>query len=144
MDKKYEALKLDNQLCFPLYAAAREVVNNYHPYLSKLDITYTQYIALMVMWEREKISAKELGEKLHLDSGTLTPLLKSLEKKGYVTRRRSEEDERFLIVELTDEGRNLKDEAADIPMKVSGCIKLDPKDAADLYRILYEILNQSK
>ncbi|MBO7601128.1 MAG: MarR family transcriptional regulator, partial [Lachnospiraceae bacterium] len=102
MDKKYEALKLDNQLCFPLYAAAREVVNNYHPYLSKLDITYTQYIALMVMWEREKISAKELGDKLHLDSGTLTPLLKSLEKKGYVTRRRSEEDERFLIVELTD------------------------------------------
>ena len=92
----YDALKLDNQLCFPLYAASREVIKRYHPYLSALDLTYTQYIAMMVLWEAKKLTVKELGKKLFLDSGTLTPVLKSLESKGYIVRSRSKEDERAL------------------------------------------------
>ncbi|MBR3003978.1 MAG: MarR family transcriptional regulator [Lachnospiraceae bacterium] len=140
MDNKYDVLKLENQLCFPLYAAAREVVKGYHPYLSELDLTYTQYITLMVLWEHRKVSVKELGERLHLDSGTLTPLLKGLEKKGYITRRRSESDERVLLIELTEEGDALKDAAAEIPAKVGSCFKLTPEEAATLYKLLYKII----
>ncbi|MBQ9814607.1 MAG: MarR family transcriptional regulator [Lachnospiraceae bacterium] len=140
MDNKYDVLKLENQLCFPLYAAAREVVKGYHPYLSKLDLTYTQYITLMVLWEHRKVSVKELGERLHLDSGTLTPLLKGLEKRGYITRRRSESDERVLLIELTEEGDALKDAAAEIPAKVGSCFKLTPEEAATLYKLLYKII----
>ena len=101
MDKKYDALKLENQLCFPLYAAAREVVKRYRPYLDELDITYTQYITMMVMWEQKEITVKALGEKLFLDSGTMTPVLKSLESKGYVLRKRSTKDERSVSDFLT-------------------------------------------
>ena len=140
MDNKYDVLKLENQLCFPLYAAAREVVKGYHPYLSELDLTYTQYITLMVLWEHRKVSVKELGERLHLDSGTLTPLLKGLEKRGYITRRRSESDERVLLIELTEEGDALKDAAAEIPAKVGSCFKLTPEEAATLYKLLYKII----
>ena len=140
MDNKYNMLKLENQLCFPLYAAAREVVKGYHPYLAELDLTYTQYITLMVLWEHRKVSVKELGERLHLDSGTLTPLLKGLEKKGYITRRRSESDERVLLIELTEEGDALKDAAAEIPAKVGSCFKLTPEEAATLYKLLYKII----
>ncbi|MBR6349903.1 MAG: MarR family transcriptional regulator [Lachnospiraceae bacterium] len=140
MDNKYDVLKLENQLCFPLYAAAREVVKGYHPYLSELDLTYTQYITLMVLWEHRKVSVKELGERLHLDSGTLTPLLKGLEKKGYITRRRSESDERVLLIELTEEGDALKEAAAEIPAKVGSCFKLTPEEAATLYKLLYKII----
>lgn len=137
---KYDALKLENQLCFPLYAAAREVVKRYRPYLDELDITYTQYITMMVMWEQKEITVKALGEKLFLDSGTMTPVLKSLESKGYVTRKRSTTDERSVSVSLTDRGEALKEKAVDIPAKVAGCVGLEPAEAAALYETLYKIL----
>ena len=140
MDDRYAALKLENQLCFPLYAASREVIKRYHPYLAELGITYTQYIAMMVLWEEEKISVKELGNRLFLDSGTLTPVLKSLEEKGYVKRRRSTEDERVLIVEATEAGNALRERAVDIPEKIAGCVRLDTEDAMQLYRLLYKVL----
>jgi len=142
MDDKYACLRLDNQLCFPLYACSKEIVRRYKPFLDEIDLTYTQYITMMVMWERESISVKELGEYLFLDSGTLTPVLKALEKKGYVERKRSTEDERMLIVSLTQTGRDLKEEAVTIPQKMGGCLKIDPKDAADLYTILHKLMKE--
>ena len=140
---KYDALKLENQLCFPLYAASREIIKIYHPFLSKLDLTYTQYITMMVLWEVKKISVKDLGKKLYLDSGTLTPLLKTLEKRGFITRERSEEDERVLVVEITEEGDKFKDKVVNVPVEVGNCVKLSEKDAKDLYRILYTLLDNS-
>lgn len=137
---RYDPLKLENQLCFPLYAASREVIKRYHPYLTELGLTYTQYIAMMVLWADKKVSVKELGQKLFLDSGTLTPVLKSLEEKGYVNRYRSSEDERVLIVEITEEGENLKAQAVSIPEKVAGCVRLDSEDAMQLYKLLYKVL----
>lgn len=139
---KYDALKLENQLCFPLYACARKIVNSYRPYLDELDLTYTQYIAMMVFWEKEKCSAKELGEKLFLDSGTLTPVLKSLEKKGFVKRERSASDERLLVVSITQKGKELRERAVEVPKKIAGYIKLDEKEAVFLYKTLYKILSQ--
>ncbi len=139
-DYKYSALKLKNQLCFPLYAASREVVKRYRPYLEPLGLTYTQYIALMVFWECKKCSVKELGEKLYLDSGTLTPVLKSLEAKGYVRRYRSSEDERVLLVEITEEGEALREKALDVPAQVGACVRLSPDEAKTLYELLYRLL----
>jgi len=144
MDQKYDSLKLENQLCFPLYAAAREVVKRYHPFLSEIGITYTQYVALMVLWEYGQVSVKTLGERLHLDSGTLTPMLKELEKKGILTRMRSKEDERVLLVTLTPEGEKLKEKAVEIPAKMAGCIKMEPEEAATLYGLLYRLLDGMK
>ena len=144
MGKKYDALKLENQLCFPLYAAAREVVKRYRPYLDAIDLTYTQYITMMVMWEEREITVKALGEKLFLDSGTMTPVLKSLETKGYVTRKRSTTDERSVSVFLTDSGEALKEKAVDIPAKVAGCVGLDGEEALQLYGLLYKVLNTEK
>ena len=141
MSENYEALKLENQLCFPLYAASREVIKLYHPFLEELDLTYTQYIAMIVFWESKKISVKELGKKLYLDSGTLTPVLKALESKGYIKRYRSLRDERVLIGELTEKGEELRDKAVTVPESVSGCIRLDPEEALELYRILYKLLD---
>ena len=140
MEKNYDMLKLENQLCFPLYACSREIVKKYHPHLEEIGLTYTQYIVMMVMWDKKRLSVKELGEKLYLDSGTLTPVLKSLESKGFVTRTRSSEDERVLIVEITDCGEELKDRAAAIPPKIACCVKLTSEEAAELHRILYKIL----
>ena len=140
MQDKYEGLKLENQLCFPLYACSRLVIKKYHPVLSELDLTYTQYIAMLVLWEVRSLSVKELGRRLFLDSGTLTPLLKSMEAKGLIRRFRSSEDERVLIAEITDEGMALREKAADIPEKVGGCIKLEAQEAAELYRLLYKLL----
>lgn len=137
---RYDALKLENQLCFPLYAASREVIKRYHPYLTELGLTYTQYIAMIVLWAEQRISVKELGKRLYLDSGTLTPVLKSLEEKGYVERRRSPEDERVLIVGVTGAGETLKERAADVPAKIAGCVRLDSEEAQQLYRLLYKIL----
>jgi len=137
---KYDCLKIENQLCFPLYACAKEVVRKYTPLLEKLDLTYTQYIAMMVIWDSEEINVKELGKRLFLDSGTLTPLLRKLESKGYVTRRRSEEDERNLIVTVTPEGRKLRDEALSVPQKIACTMALDQEEAMTLYRLLYKIL----
>ena len=140
MANKYDCLKIENQLCFPLYAASREVIKQYNPYLQKIDLTYTQYVAMMVLWDVKKTTVKNLGEKLYLDSGTLTPLLKSLEAKGLVTRSRSKEDERVLIVEITAKGEELKNEAVEIPKAMMGCVKLTQEEAATLYSLLYKVL----
>ena len=141
---KYDVLKLENQLCFPLYAASREIIKQYRPYLDELDLTYTQYIAMMVFWEEKKLSVKELGKKLFLDSGTLTPVLKSLESKGYVIRSRSKEDERVLDVEITEKGEALKEQAVTLPQSVAGCVKLDGEEAVQLYQLLYKVLGALK
>ena len=139
-EKQYEALKLENQLCFPLYACAREVVKKYKPFLDDIDLTYTQYVTMMVLWEKPSVTSKEIGERLHLDSGTLTPVIKKLAEKGLVTRTRSAEDERNLVVALTDAGLALRDRAACIPDQMGKCICLSPEDAGTLYRILYQLL----
>ena len=138
----YNALKLENQLCFPLYAASKEIVRKYKPLLEELDLTYTQYITMMVMWEQKEINVKTLGEYLYLDSGTLTPVLKKLEVKGYITRQRSKEDERNLCVLITNEGEALKDHALKIPQQMGQCINLQPGEAKELYRLLYKVMTQ--
>ena len=140
---RYDALKLENQLCFPLYACAREVVKRYKPFLDEIDLTYTQYIAMMVMWEKKSINVKELGECLYLDSGTLTPLLKKLESKGLVSRKRSEKDERNLIVTITEEGERLKEKAVNIPLQMAECTNLSAEEGMLLYDILYKILGKT-
>ena len=136
----YDALKLENQICFPLYACSREVIRRYKPFLDEIDLTYTQYITMMVLWERRSVTAKELGGCLFLDSGTLTPLLKKLEAKGLVTRHRSEEDERSLIVSITQEGMELRERARSIPEQMGRCVKLEAEEAQTLYRLLYKLL----
>lgn len=141
---RYDALKLENQLCFPLYACAREVIKKYTPLLKDLDLTYTQYIAMMVLWEKKSVSVKELGRLLFLDSGTLTPVLKSLEAKGLVHRSRSTEDERVLIVQLTESGEAMKENAVCIPEKLCGCMPLEADEAKELYRLLYKLLGNDK
>lgn len=137
---KYDSIKLENQLCFPLYAASKEIVRRYKPYLDKLDLTYTQYITMMAMWEVKTTNVKELGEKLFLDSGTLTPLLKKLESKNYILRRRSENDERNLIVEITPKGEELKELALSVPAGMTKCIVLSPEEKESLHKILNKIL----
>ena len=141
---KYDALKLENQLCFPLYACSREIVKKYKPFLDKLDLTYTQYIAMMVMWEKKRVNVKELGACLYLDSGTLTPLLKKLEAKGFLTRIRSEQDERSLVVTITDKGEKLKEQAVEIPMQIAGCTNLTAEEGMQLYKILYKLLGKEE
>lgn len=141
MSDKYDCIKLENQLCFPLYAVSKEIIRRYKPFLDELDLTYTQYIAMMVMWEYGSLNVKELGQKLYLDSGTLTPVLKKLESKGYIRRERSHTDERNLIVSITDEGKTLRDRAVEVPGKMSCCVHLDQEDADELYRLLYKLLD---
>ena len=136
----YDCLKLENQLCFPLYAASREIIKRYRPLLDELELTYTQYIAMMVFWQPGSINVKELGKKLYLDSGTLTPVLKHLETKNYITRARSPEDERVVIAKITPEGEALKEKAAAIPQKMACCFKLEPDEAITLYSLLYKLL----
>ena len=131
-----EALKLKNQLCFPLYAAARRVTGVYTPYLKPLGLTYTQYIVFMVLWEQDGLQVSEIGEKLLLDSGTLTPLLKKMEAQGYLTRTRSKLDERSVIVTLTEKGKKLKEEVGEIPMKAAQCVRLSPEEGQLLYKLL--------
>lgn len=143
MEEKYEPLKLSKQLCFPLYACSREMIKLYKPWLDELGLTYTQYITMMVLWERKCVTVKELGECLYLDSGTLTPLLKKLESKGFLNRNRSTEDERSLLVSLTDRGEVLKDRAAAVPEQMARCSNLSPEEASALYRILYKLLGKA-
>ncbi len=138
-----EALKLKNQLCFPLYAAARRVTGVYTPYLKPLGLTYTQYIVFMVLWEQDGLQVSEIGEKLLLDSGTLTPLLKKMEAQGYLTRTRSKLDERSVIVSLTEKGKALKEEVGQIPMKAAQCVRLSPEEAQTLYKLLYKVLEST-
>ena len=139
---QYERLKLKNQLCFPLYACSRETIKNYKPFLDKLGLTYTQYITMLVLWEHERMTVKELGECLFLDSGTLTPLLKKLEAKGLLNRKRSEEDERSLIVTITPAGEQLREQALSVPTRMAQCSKLAPEEAVTLYRLLHKMLDQ--
>ena len=140
MKDKYDALKLEGQLCFPLYACSREIIKLYKPYLDKLDLTYTQYITMMVLWEHPSLNVKELGEFLYLDSGTLTPLLKKMEAKGLLTRARSKEDERNLIVSITEKGEKLKEEAVNIPYEMKKYVNIEPEEVKTLYYILYKML----
>lgn len=143
MSQTYEQLKLDNQLCFPLYACARKIVNAYTPFLKPLGLTYTQYIVFLVLWEREEVTVGELGTLLHLDAGTLTPLLKKLEKSGYVTRKRSEQDERITCIRITKKGDDLKEVCKEIPFQVGSSVAyLTEKDGKELYRILYAFLEE--
>ena len=140
MEEKYECLKLSKQLCFPLYACSREMIKLYKPWLDELGLTYTQYITMMVLWEHKAMTVKALGQELYLDSGTLTPLLKKLEEKGLVTRRRSEQDERNLIVTLTEKGEALREDALHIPAEMTKCVNLPKEDIRELYRMLYQML----
>ena len=140
--ENYDSLKLDNQLCFPLYACSKEIVRLYKPFLDEIDLTYTQYIVMMVMWETGEINVKSLGERLYLDSGTLTPLLKKLEARGLVTRKRSETDERNLIVEITSDGEGLREKAMNIPGMIAECINITAEEGKFLYDILYKILGE--
>ena len=137
-----DVLKLENQLCFPLYAAARTVEKRYYKLLSEIDLTYTQYITMMVLWEEKEISVKALGERLFLDSGTLTPVLKSLEKKGFVKRERSKQDERVVMVSATKLGDDLRKKAKDIPNKIAACFNLKEEEAVTLYKLLYKVLDK--
>ena len=137
---EYDALKLENQLCFPLYACSRSIVNMYTPFLKPLGLTYTQYIVFLVLWEQDGITVGELGTKLHLDNGTITPLLKKMQDKGYVTRVRSKSDERVVIVSLTEAGRALREDALKIPNEIGQCVPLTPEEAGILYNLLYKLL----
>ena len=140
MEEKYEALKLSRQLCFPLYACSREMIKLYKPYLDELGLTNTQYNTMIVLSEHKAMTVKALGQELYLDSGTLTPLLKKLEEKGLVTRRRSDQDERNLIVTITELGESMKDRALHIPAEMTKCVNLPKEDIRDLYRMLYQML----
>jgi len=136
----YEMLRLCNQVCFPLYACTKELVRQYGPYLKELDLTYTQYLVMMVLWERDEVSSKELAECLHLDSGTLTPVLKRLEQAALLTRQRSPEDERLLTLNITDKGRALRQKAVDIPAAIAACTGLTAKEFETLYQLTYKAL----
>ena len=145
MDHDYhEIVKLNNQLCFPLYVAARNVTSLYTPWLKPLGLTYTQYITLLVLWEKDGVSVSEIGNKLMLDNGTLSPMLKKMEQSGYIERNRSREDDRVVIITLTQKGRELQEQAKDIPEKVGSCIDLPIEKARELYDLLYELLENQK
>ncbi len=139
-DQKYDCLKLENQLCFPLYVAARKVTSKYRLFLKEIDLTYTQYITMMVLWNEGEMNVKELGERLFLDSGTLTPVLKSLEHKGYITRTRSLSDERVLNVALTEEGVALKERATSVPPRMKKCITLSEEEGEQLRRLICRVI----
>jgi DNA-binding MarR family transcriptional regulator len=137
----FNPLALDNQLCFPLYAASKEVTRRYKPFLDPLGLTYTQYVTMMALWEKDSVSVKELGKRLYLDSATLTPLLKRLESHGYIMRQRSKEDERSVIISLTQEGRDLREKALEVPKGIGSCIRMDPQDALQLKALLAKMLD---
>lgn len=136
-----DALKLENQMCFPLYACSRNVVNLYTPYFKPIGLTYTQYIVLLVLWEKDGVSVGELGKKLYLDNGTLTPLLKKMQEKGYLVRQRSHEDERIVLVTLTEKGSQLREEVKDIPAKINKALDLTADETQTLYSLLYKVIN---
>ena len=139
-EQRYDALKLENQLCFPLYACSREVIKRYTPCLDTIGLTYTQYVTMLVLWEEKQLTVKELGQKLYLDSGTLTPLLKKLEGKGLIIRTRCSRDERKLIVSLTPQGEALREKALPIPEMMAKHVDLTREEIATLYRLLYKMM----
>lgn len=138
---EYPQLQLDSQLCFPLYACARKVIGAYTPLLKPLGLTYTQYIVMLELWEKEKVKVGELGHRLYLDCGTLTPMLKKMEESGWLTRCRCKVDERVVYVALTDKGRALREQVKDIPGQVGSCITLPQEEAFELYRLLHKLLD---
>lgn len=140
---KYPQLHLDNQLCFPLYAAARKVISEYNPLLKPYGLTYTQYIVFLALWEKEDGKAKVgcLGKRLCLDCGTLTPLLKKMEESGWLTRCRCKADERVVYVSLTDKGWALREQVRDIPERMGQCITMPKEDAYSLYTLLHKLLD---
>ena len=142
--EKYDCLKLDNQLCFPLYSAANKIVRSYKPLLDKLDLTYTQYITMMVLWEEGDINEKELGRRLFLKSNTLAPLLKKLEAKKYISIKKDKKDARNIVISLTESGEKLKEEAVNVPPSVASTINLSEEEAANLYKILYKYLQEGE
>ena len=137
----YPQLKLDSQLCFPLYACARKVTNAYNPLLKPLGLTYTQYLVMLELWEKGEEKVGDLCHRLYLDCGTITPMLKKMEESGWLTRCRCKVDERCVYVALTEKGRALREEVKDIPAKVGECISLSQEDAYDLYRLLHKLLD---
>ncbi len=146
MEKNHfdDLLKLDSQLCFPLYAASKEIIRKYKPLLDELDITYTQYLVLLCLWEKDDILVKDLGTRLYLDSGTLTPLLQKLEKKEYIKRNKGKDDEREVYISLTSKGQQIKEKAYNIPGQIGCQISLNPEEAKVLYQLLYKILGGLK
>lgn len=138
--KPYDSLKLDAQLCFPLYAAARQVTSLYNPALKPLGLTYTEYVTFMALWEHDGASVGELGERLYLNNSTLTPLLKRMERDGYITRMRKPEDERAVVIRLTEKGWQMRDRVLDVPEQVGRCINLTEEKAGELYMLLHELL----
>ena len=140
----HEAMKLANQLCFPLYAASRNVISLYTPWLKPLGLTYTQYIVFLVLWEKDGITVGEICDRLMLDNGTVSPLLKKMQQAGYIERKRSEEDDRVVVITLTGEGRALQEKVKDVPGKVAGCIDLPTEKAKQLYSLLYELLDNQR
>lgn len=141
-DSRYDCLRLENQLCFPLYAISKEIVRRYKPLLDRIDLTYTQYITMMVMWERRRISVREIGKLLFLDSGTLTPVLKKLEAKGFIVRERDRDDERVLDLSITDKGMELREQALDVPKQMMCTSIIEPEEAELLYGTLRKILGR--
>ena len=141
---KYQSLKLENQLCFPIYLCAKEITRKYTSFLKELDLTYTQYIVMLYLWEKKSCNVKTLGDVILLDSSTLTPLLKKLENKGYIERKRSEKDERNLNIFLTKKGEVLKEDAIEIPIKMGNCINLSEEEIKVLYSLIYKILSNVK
>ena len=141
---KYDRLLLKNQLCFPTYAVSNKILRKYKPFLDKLDLTYTQYIAMMVMWEKETVNEKELCESLRLNTNTLAPLLKILKEKGYISINKDKKDKRNLVIKLTKEGELLKEKAVDVPPSIAQEFNLSEEEATFLYKILYKILDYEK
>ena len=139
---KFESLKLSSQVCFPLYAASREVIKLYKPFLDEYNLTYTQYITMLVLWEDEKITIKELCKKLYLDSGTITPVIKKLEAMGLLIKYRDKSDERIVNVELTDKGRELKEEIVKVPEQVYCKVNGSMEDLLILKNLLEKVLDE--
>ena len=139
--KEVESLKLSNQICFPIYALSKEVVSQYRPFLDRLDLTYPQYLVMLVLWETDGITVGSIGEKLALDTGTLTPLLKRLEAKGIIHRNRSVEDERIVLISLSEDGKKLKELACEIPLQMKQNFDLTDEEISTLKQIINKILN---
>lgn len=139
---KYDVLKLDNQLCFPIYVASREIIQGYNQYFGELDITYPQYLVLMVLWEEDEMMVNSIGKRLHLDSGTLTPLLKRMESKGLIARKRCTIDERSVKISLTDKGKQLREEAVKIPPQLAKEVSLTNEEIETLRRLIYKLINK--
>ena len=138
--ENYDCLKLENQLCFPLYAASREIMRKYTPILKKIDLTYTQYIVMMVMWEKKTHNVGELGKCLYLDTGTLSPLLKAMEEKGLLSRNRDKNDERVVTVTISKKGEELREKALSVPGEIGKCLSISADEGKTLYGILYKML----